>query len=331
MLLDPRLRGEDLPPRVDVALLAGRLGRQVLLARRRLFDVRHAGRVGVHALSDGDEAEHRVVVRVDERADRQPRPVVVLAVQSLQQFDRLVGGERVLHRPGVVLAQAVRLGPDPLREAEPIEQVGLHVLLDVLRLGRPVVVDRQQVALAVLGVQVRVRGVPLALEVGPVAAGAKPVAHRRHRVRRQPELLVRVVGRLRDAVGLGDPVQRWIVAREQRRPARRARRRQRIDLHYGHLAVDSHQHAVTPGRARSRTGRRRRVDVGPEARNAAQRHGFQASQQRLPAGGGGSVDVEGEAGRARDKQKGLISSDFVKPSDGLEPSTPSLPSGVAGR
>ena len=106
-----------------------------------------------------------------------------------------------------------------------------------------------------------------------------------------------------------------------------------IDLHYGHLAVDSHQHAVTPGRARSRTGRRRRVDVGPEARNAAQRHGFQASQQRLPAGGGGSVDVEGEAGRARDKQKGLISSDFVKPSDGLEPSTPSLPScsGLVGR
>jgi integrase len=37
-----------------------------------------------------------------------------------------------------------------------------------------------------------------------------------------------------------------------------------IDLHYGHLAVDSHKHAVSLyGRAGARAGRGRWVDVGP--------------------------------------------------------------------
>jgi integrase len=99
-----------------------------------------------------------------------------------------------------------------------------------------------------------------------------------------------------------------------------------IDLHYGHLAVDSYQHAVSllDALARARTGRGRWVDVGSQARKAAQRHGFQASRGRLSAGGGRSVDVEAATYRGEGKRKGLISRNFAEPSDGLEPSTPSL-------
>ena len=39
--LVPRLRRDDRAPVVDVALLAGGLGREVLVVRRRLVDVRH--------------------------------------------------------------------------------------------------------------------------------------------------------------------------------------------------------------------------------------------------------------------------------------------------
>ena len=71
------------------------------------------------------------------------------------------------------------------------------------------------------------RGVPLALVVGPVAAGPEPVAHRRHVVRRQPEHVVAVValgqpGRLRHTV------QRRMVPRQQRGATRRARGADRI-------------------------------------------------------------------------------------------------------
>ena len=100
-----------------------------------------------------------------------------------------------------------------------------------------------------------------------------------------------------------------------------------IDLDYGHLAIDSYQHAVsTPRRSRARTGRGRWVDTDANDRKAARRHGFPAAREAFAVGGGRSVDV---GARSRDNQrchKGLISSNFSKPSDGLEPSTPSLPS-----
>ena len=120
-------------------------------------------------------------MRVQERADRQPRRVARFCVEALEQRDRLVGGERVLEQAGVVLAESVRVGPDPLREAVVVEQIGIQVLLDVVLDRRPVVVDRQQVPVAVLGVEIRVRDVPLALVVRPIAAGPEPVAQRRHR------------------------------------------------------------------------------------------------------------------------------------------------------
>jgi hypothetical protein len=58
-----------------------------------------------------------------------------------------------------------------------------------------------------------------------------------------------------------------------------------IDLHYGHLAVDSYPHAVSLLDA---LALERAVDAGwrsgPQARQAGQRHGFQASP-RAPLGG----------------------------------------------
>ena len=76
------------------------------------------------------------------------------------------------------------------------------------------------------------------------------------------------------------------------------------------------------------------MDAGTQARKAAQRHGFQGVPKAFPAGGGRSVDVEVRSRHAERCQKGLISRNFTKPSDGLEPSTPSLPfqaAAAAGR
>ena len=176
-------------------------------------------------------------MRVEERAHGQPRRVGLFCVEALEQRDRLVGGERVLERAGVVLAEPVRLGADPLREAVVVEQVGLEVLLDVVLDRRAVVVDREQVPVAVVGVEVRVRDVPLALVVGPIAAGPEPVAQRRHGVRRQPEHVVALVV-LGDSRGLRDAVQRGVLAGQHRRAARRARGRHRI--------VMGERHAVLP-------------------------------------------------------------------------------------
>jgi hypothetical protein len=67
------------------------------------------------------------------------------------------------------------------------------------------------------------------------------------------------------------------------------------------------------------------VDVGPQARKAARRHGFQASPEAFAPSGGRSVDVEVRSHHGQRYQKGLISRNFSEPSDGLEPSTPSLP------
>ena len=87
-----------------------------------------------------------------------------------------------------------------------------------------------------------VRGVPLALVVRPIAAGAEPVAQRRHGVRRQPEHVVAVVV-LGDPVGLRDAVQRRVLAGQQRRAARRARRRHRIVMTERHPVLPQPLHA----------------------------------------------------------------------------------------
>jgi hypothetical protein len=105
-----------------------------------------------------------------------------------------------------VLAEPVLLRADPLGKAELVEEIRLQISLDVLLLWLAVVVDREEVALPVIGGEVRVRGMPLALEVGPVATGPEPVAHRRDAVRCQPEHVV-AVGALGQSVRLRNTVQ----------------------------------------------------------------------------------------------------------------------------
>jgi hypothetical protein len=99
-----------------------------------------------------------------------------------------------------------------------------------------------------------------------------------------------------------------------------------IDLHYGHLAVDSYQHAVSLLDALTLE---RAVDDGrTPPRTLPKPYGDTVSRppgRRSRTGGGRSVDVEATTGRGRVTRKGLISRNFAKPSDGLEPSTPSLP------
>jgi hypothetical protein len=60
-----------------------------------------------------------------------------------------------------------------------------------------------------------------------------------------------------------------------------------IDLHSGHLAIDSYQHAVSLLDA---LALERRWTLGGAGRKGARRRGFQASRERLSAGGGRSVD-----------------------------------------
>ena len=82
-------------------------------------------------------------MRVEERADCKPGLITLVAVQALQQLDRLVRRVDVLDGAGVVLAEPMRLRPDPLGEAELVEEIGLQIPLDVLLLGRTLVVDRE--------------------------------------------------------------------------------------------------------------------------------------------------------------------------------------------
>ena len=98
-----------------------------------------------------------------------------------------------------------------------------------------------------------------------------------------------------------------------------------IDYHYGHLARDSREHAVSLLDA---LAIERAVDAGwtpqRQAAKTAQRQRFRASPRAFPASRGRSVDVEAQTVASRAAQKGVICRDFVKPSNGLEPLTPSL-------
>ena len=259
---------------------------------RRLGDVGHIGRAVAEALSQADEAEQRVVVRVQERAHGEPGRRVPLRLEPAQQLDRLARGERVLDRAGVVLAEPVRLRPDPLREAVVVEQVGLPVALDVVRERRPVVIDRQQRPIAVLSVEVGVGGVPLALVVGPVAAGPEPVAERRHRVRGEPRHL-RPVGGLGEPVGLGHPVQRGVLAGEQRGATRRAGRRHRIVVAEGDALAPQpldprHRLRPKPRQLRRLIRRREAQLVGEDHENVRSGH-----RRLRVAGRGGRSHTQG--------------------------------------
>lgn len=74
-----------------------------------------------------------------------------------------------------------------------------------------------------------------------------------------------------------------------------------IDRHYGALARNGGEHPAQPPR-RAQRARIRAMDAA-----------------------GGRVDFETSWERQRGQQKGRTSKLTVKPSDGLEPSTPSIP------
>jgi len=78
-------------------------------------------------------------------------------------------------------------------------------------------------------------------------------------------------------------------------------------------------------RSRDRTGRGRCVDVATGPRKAAQSDRFQAPWEATTASGGRSVDGGTPNRRRVREEKELKSRNFTKPSNGLEPLTPSLP------
>src|ERR687897_2350290 len=99
-----------------------------------------------------------------------------------------------------------------------------------------------------------------------------------------------------------------------------------IDLHYGHLAVDSHQHAVSLLDA---LALERAVDAGwTSARRAAKPHRDTVSRPHR-SHSRRAVDARwtsmSETLATSSVRRGGLAGTFSKPSDGLEPSTPSLP------
>jgi hypothetical protein len=81
-------------------------------------------------------------------------------------------------------------------------------------------------------------------------------------------------------------------------------------------------------RSRLRAGGGRCVDVAAAASEAAQSKESEATHDATAASRGRSVDAAPRLCRLTRRRKKLISRDEAKPSDGLEPSTPSLPCGV---
>jgi hypothetical protein len=99
-----------------------------------------------------------------------------------------------------------------------------------------------------------------------------------------------------------------------------------IDRHDGHLAQrQPRTRSRPPRRARARTGRGRCVDVAPAAGEAAQHHDSEASRKNAAAARGRPVDAVPRFCRLARRRKELTSRNFLKPSRGLEPRTPSLP------
>ena len=222
------LREEHLRPHLGELLVAGRPARERVGLRGRLRDLRD--RV-VRRLEPEDllpaELGEPDVVRVDERRDRQPRPVAAGPGELAEQLDDLVGEHPVAHGTAVGLRGAVRLTPDPAREPVRVEPIGLAVRVDRRRDQGAAGVGRHEALVGPGDEEVGVGDVPLAAVVRLVAGGPEPVAERRHRARVEP-VHRGVVGLLRRAVGLRHPVQRRILAGEERRPARQARRRPRV-------------------------------------------------------------------------------------------------------
>jgi hypothetical protein len=86
---------------------------------------------------------------------------------------------------------------------------------------------------------------------------------------------------------------------------------------------------LAPRRTRSRAGRGRRVDVAPNTGNIDANARFSLSTSATSPHCGRSVDAAPRHPHPNRRRKERLSRNFLKPSDGLEPSTPSLPSDLS--
>ena len=173
------------------------------------------------------------VMGIDEAGHQQERPQRIRVagtpprVPVLEPRDDPIGDQRVSPKTTVGHGRSVRLGPDPAGEAVRPQRIGVEVGLHGHGVDDTVgVVGGQR--LAGLGVlEVGVRDVPLAVVVRVVARGPQPVAQCRHLAAAQPPQ-PRIVVPLAETVGLRDPVQVGVLAREQGRPAGGTRQRARV-------------------------------------------------------------------------------------------------------
>ncbi len=212
-------------------------------------------------------------MRVDEAHDQQERaPGILVAgppagVAILEPRHRPVGEDRVAHQARLPFP-AVGFGPDPSREPEGVERVGVEVGLHrALVDDTAVVVGREGSTGRRIG-EVGVAHVPLAHVPGVVPAQPEPVAERRYLAGPEPAH-PRVVGHLPQAVGLGDAVDVGVLAGEQRGPAGDAGERARVVTPKRHAVVleppRPRQLLAAPCRERGRlVGRHRPFLVGHE-------------------------------------------------------------------
>ena len=198
--------------------LCGGLAGQVLVGGGRRGHVRRIQRRGLQRAAAQPAREQHDVVRVDEAGHQQEwtqRTGIAGAasrVTIVEPRDDAVGGQRVSAHTRVARQRTVRLRADPPREAERRKRISVEIPLHrdgVDGTGR--VVGRQHLPVGV--VQIGMRDVPLAVVVGVVTRGAKPVAQRRHLTLAQPAH-AGVVGHLAQAIGLGDAMQVGVVPGE---------------------------------------------------------------------------------------------------------------------
>jgi len=226
-----RLVGRLLVEHLRPDLREGPLGRRAPVERvslgGRFRDRGHrfVGRREPQELPPG--AAERDVVRVDQRGDRQPRLRGRVGLERIEQRVDLVGVDLVLRETGVGGVGPVGFAPDPAAEAVAVEAVGALVGLDGFGDEVPVLVVGREPGMAADGDEVGVGDVPLAAVVRLVARGPEPVTHGGHAVGIEPAHRG-VVRRLGQPVGVGDPVQRGVLAGEQRCPAGDARRRRGV-------------------------------------------------------------------------------------------------------
>ncbi len=210
--------------------LGGRLRRQVLIRSGRRRHRRRVERRRLDRVAPQPRRKQHDVVRVDEAGHQQKRAQGVRiaggppGVAVLEPGDHPGGDQRVAPDAGVGQRRAVGLGPHPAGEPERVEQVGVQVGLHRCGVDVAIVIVGGQRFASLRVDQVGVADVPLAVVMGVVTGGPKPVTQRGHLAFSQPTQ-AGVVGRLAQPVGLGHPVHVGVLPGEQCRTAGHASER----------------------------------------------------------------------------------------------------------